>query len=130
MTAPWQQLDRKGAMAVEFALTVSILLALTFGMIQVGVLFIATAGLKHGIGEAARVSTLWPARTNEQITAELRAKVFGIDKSKLGTPIITRGQSQGIEYTEITASYVVPMDLFMIPLPSVTLTETRRSYVP
>lgn len=130
MIAYLSRLGRRGSIAVEFALTVPIMLALVFGIMQAGVLFFANAGLKNGVGEAARLSTLWPPRTDAQITAELRDKTFGIDKTKLPAPVITRGTSQGVPYAEISATYTVPIDLYVIALPSVTLQEKRRVYIP
>jgi Flp pilus assembly protein TadG len=130
MIAHLSRLGRRGSTAIEFALIVPVMAALVFGIIQAGVLFFANAGLKNGVGEAARLSTLWPPRTDAQITAELRTKAFGIDKAKLPAPVITRGTAQGVPYAEITATYTVPINLYVIALPSVTLRETRRVYIP
>lgn len=130
MIAHLSRLGRRGSTVIEFALTVPLLLALALGILQAGVLFFANAGLKNGVGEAARLSTLWPPRTDAQITAELKSKAFGIDKTKLPAPVITRGTSQGVPYAEITATYTVPINLYVISLPSVTLQESRRVYIP
>lgn len=117
-------------MAAEFSLTILVLMALMLGILQMGSLFYAYAGLKNGVGEAARFATLWPRRTDAQITAELKAKSFGLKAANLSAPVITHGISQGTDYTEITVVYAAPLDILLVPLPTVTLTETRRAYIP
>lgn len=124
------RLNRKGTAAAEFALVIPVLLILIFGTLQAGVLFYANAGLKNGVGEAARLATLWPRRTTGEITTQFRTMVYGIDRGALADPVITTGRSQGSDYVEITATYTVPLDLFFVPLPSVTLTERRRAFLP
>ena len=125
-----RKLGRSGSITAEFSLTVPILLALMFGIIQVGVLFFANAGLKHGLGEAARHATLWPRRTDAQIAAKVASAAFGINTAYLATPVITHGVSQGTDYTQIDVSYRVPLNIFFISLPTVTLTDSRRVFVP
>ena len=107
-----------------------LLFVLMLGLIQGGVLFLANAGLKSGVGEAARFATLWPRRTDTEITETLRSRAFGIDQSRLAAPVITRGFSQGAEYVEVSVVYSVPMDLYLNVLPPVRLTESRRAYIP
>lgn len=130
MIARWNRLGRSGAMAVEFGLTIMLLMTLIVAILQFGVVFIAWAGLKNGVGEAARFATLFPPRTDVQIVGELKAKSFGLQPANLSAPVITHGIAQGARYTEISVSYSAPLDLFLVPLPSVTLNETRRAYVP
>jgi Flp pilus assembly protein TadG len=130
MTARLIRRDRRGSTAVEFAITVPMLLALIFGTIQAGLIFVAIAGLKHGVGEAARLATLWPTRTDAQIRNELRAKAFGVKPANLSNPVITRSTSQGVPYAEISVSYTMPLEVFFLDLPDITLQESRRAYIP
>lgn len=123
------KLDRKGAAAAEFAIVVPVLLVLIFAVFQVGVLFFANAGLKHGLGEAARSATLWPRRNDAQIIAQFRSTVFGVDQQTLADPVITTGRIQGADYVDISVSYTVPLNLFVIPLSSITLTDQRRAFL-
>ena len=124
------RLDRRGSMVAEFALVVPILLTLTFGIIQAGVLFLANAGLKHSLGEGARLATLFPRRTDAQIIQRIEAAQFGLNPAYLATPTISHGVSQGSDYTDISVSYTVHLDLLVTALPAVTLTERRRAYSP
>jgi Flp pilus assembly protein TadG len=130
MTGRLPRLDRKGSVVVEYALTVPVLLALLFGTIQAGILFIAVAGLKHAVGEAARTATLWPPRTDQQLTQAVRDKAFGINPANLTVNTVARGEARGTPFVDISASYTVPMDFFVIRLPAVTFEERRRVYVP
>ncbi|WP_207792570.1 TadE/TadG family type IV pilus assembly protein [Sandarakinorhabdus glacialis] len=117
-------------MAAEFALIIPILLVLIFGIFQIGIVFFANAGLKHGLGEAARTATLWPARSDETLASAVRSQSFGIVQAQLENPVVTHGVSQGAPYTEIAVTYTVPVSLLFIDLPSVTLTDRRRVFIP
>jgi len=124
------RLGNSGSVLAEFSLVVPILLLLIFGIFQVGVLFLANAGLKHGLGEAARLASLFPARSDAEIAARVANASFGIDRARLAEPVITHGISQGAAYTEISVRYTVPMNIVVVTLPSITLTDRRRVFVP
>nr|WP_310522567.1 pilus assembly protein [Polymorphobacter sp.] len=117
-------------MTAEFSLTIPVLLVMFFGLFQVGTLFIANAGLKNGIGEAARLATLYPRRSDDTIIQRLRSASYGINSANLTNVVISHGIAQGTDYTEISASYTVPMNMLVVTLPSITLSESRRVYVP
>jgi hypothetical protein len=50
--------DTRGAVLVEFTVTVSFFLVLTFGLIQAGLLLWTRAGLQHGVEYAARCASV------------------------------------------------------------------------
>jgi Flp pilus assembly protein TadG len=55
--------NRSGATAAEFALTLPLFLAFVFVFFGIGAVFWANAGLRNGVGEGARVATLFPRAT-------------------------------------------------------------------
>ncbi len=48
--------DRRGASAIEFAIAAPLLVTLVFGVMETGMLYNASTGLKHGVNEAARIA--------------------------------------------------------------------------
>jgi TadE-like protein len=50
--------DTRGAALVEFTVTVSFFLLLTFGLVQAGLLLWTRAGLQHGVEYAARCASV------------------------------------------------------------------------
>lgn len=121
--------DGRGAAAVEFGILAPVLILMIVGIAQFGILFMANAGLRHAVGEAARHATIYPRPSDEQILAVLQDRRFGLDAARLGTPRITHGVSDGANYAEIELSYSVPLDFIFFTGPEVTLTETRRAFV-
>jgi Flp pilus assembly protein TadG len=121
-------LDRRGAGAIEFALTAPVLLIMIIGMAQIGILFEANAGLQHALGEAARYATIYPTPDETAIKAKVNAKKFGLRTSGITGPTVTPGTNSGAAYVDISMSYSVPLDFIVFTGPSVTLSATRRAY--
>jgi Flp pilus assembly protein TadG len=122
--------DRRGATAAEFALTVPLLLMILVAFVQVGVLFFANAGLQNAVGEAARAATLWPRRTEAQIEQELMDSRFGLNADLMDEPVFTYGREGGQDFVEITVTYTPNLNFIFFEVPGVTLTQTRRAYLP
>ena len=51
--------NERGAAAVEFALSVPVLVSMIWGIFQLALLFEANAGIQHALGEGARYATLY-----------------------------------------------------------------------
>lgn len=121
--------DRRGISAVEFAILAPVLLGAIIGAAQMGILFLAQAGLRNAVGEGARCATLWPRPTDTVIQSRIARNRFGLDTSHLSTPTLTYGTDSSATYLQISATYSVPLDfVFYHPNP-ITLTETRRVFV-
>jgi Flp pilus assembly protein TadG len=114
---------------VEFALSAGILMFLLVGMAQVGMLFMANAGLRHSVGEGARLSTIYPAPSDSTIIAKVRATRFGVNSGNVTAgPTVTHGTENGASYTQVSMTYSVPLNFIFFQIPGVTLTETRRAF--
>lgn len=125
--------DQKGAAAVEFALAIPVFLVMIIGTMQMGMLFLANAGLNSAVEYGARVASIYfppPGVTDAQIQARISAGEYGLNASRLSAPTITHGTDNGSNYVDISMSYQQPMDFVFFQLAPVTLTETRRAYVP
>ena len=122
--------DRRGSAAIEFALLCPFLFLLIIGFAQVGILFIANAGLRHAVGEGSRYATIYPSPTDAQVIELMRSKRFGLNPAYIVEETVVRGKDTGVSYAELTASYAVPLNFFFFKGPSVKLRVSRRAYFP
>ncbi len=120
--------DRAGSPSVDFALTLPALVVVTLGVMQLGIAFLANAGLRNAIEAGARYATVYPYPTDSAIQTKVRTSAFGLDPSQLSTPTITRGTSNGENYVDVTATYPVRFNLIFITTPALTLSYSRRAY--
>ena len=121
--------DVRAASAVEFALSAGILVLVLVGLAQVGMLFMANAGLRHAVGEGARLSTIFPTPSDSTIIAKVNSSRFGVNPAYISAgPTVTHGTENGATYTQVTMSYSVPLNFVFFSVPAVTLTETRRAF--
>lgn len=124
------RLARSGATAAEFALTLPLMTVVIFAMLQLGMAFWANAGLQNGIGAAARTATLWPARSDSEIRTALTNNMFGVDASKLSTPVLVRGTSGTQKFVDISVTYQTSFNMIFFTVPGITFNHTRRAYIP
>lgn len=121
--------DERGTSAVEMALSLPILLTFIFGIMQVGMVMAADAGMQHALGEGARLATLYPTPTDTAIKDKISAKVFGtyVGSYAVSDPVTTTvGTSK---YKQLQVSYsVTPNFLFFSGQP-ITMTRTKRVYL-
>lgn len=121
--------NARGATAVEFALSAGILVLMLVGLAQVGILFMANAGLRHAVGEGARLSTIFPTPEDSTIIAKVASTRFGVNPAYITAgPTVTRGTENGASFIEVSMTYSVPLNFIFFQIPGVTLTETRRAF--
>lgn len=82
--------DRRGSPSVDFAMTMPALILVTIGMMQLGIAFLANAGVRAGVESGARFSsvltdpnapTTYP--TDSEIWTNVKSHLFGVNA--LGT---------------------------------------------
>jgi Flp pilus assembly protein TadG len=123
--------NERGASAVEFAIAVPVLLILIIGIIQLGILFMANAGLQQAVEEGARYATIYPSPDSSAIIARVNDRRFGLDAANVTGPSVTPGTtSDGINYVDVTMSYSAPLNFVFFETDPVTLSHTRRAYQP
>ena len=120
--------DRTGSPSVDFALTLPALVLLTLGIMQLGIGFLANAGLRNAVESAARYATVYPYPTDAQIQARVTSSAFGMNTAQISTPTVTRGTANGENYVEVTATYPVKFNFIFFTTPTITLTYTRRAW--
>lgn len=122
--------NERGASAVEFAIAVPVLLILIIGIIQLGILFMANAGLQQAVEEGARFATIFPNPDDSAIIARVNDKRFGLNAANVTGPSVTHGTSNGVSYVDVTMSYSAPLNFVFFETDPVTLSHTRRAYQP
>ena len=123
--------DEQGAAALEFALSVPVLIMMIWGIFQVGLLYEANAGIQHALGEGARYATLYPTPTDTQIGARISAKVFGTNNGTFSPPSVTTPASTVCTNCKLLAvSYTTPMNFLFMTGPTVTVSRSKVVYLP
>ena len=126
--------NEKGASAVEFVLAFPVLMIFIIGILQLGVLFSANAGLRQAVEEGARLATIFPIPDDTEIDAQITARVsnskFGLVASRITGPTVAHGTSNGVNFVDVSMSYSVPLDFVLFTTAPVTLSYTRRAYQP
>ena len=122
--------DRSGATAAEFALTLPVWAMLIFGFFTMSRVYFGRAGVLNGLGEAARVATLWPRRPVADMQAAFNQRTFGLIGSETPTVTFVDGTTNGQDYVDITVTYTPQIDLLFTSVAPVTLTYQRRAFRP
>ena len=125
--------DERGAGAVEFALSVPVLITMIYGIFEFCQLYEANAGMQHALGEGARFATLCVptstgcnAETNDDIKAKMNAKLFG----PVGGTFNVQDVVDGTNSKTLTITYTRTMNFLLFTGPAVTLTRSKLVYTP
>lgn len=128
----WRKLARneQGASAIEFAVAAPILILLIVGMIQLGIVFYANAGLQQAVEAGARYATIYPVPSDSEIQTTALDSGFGMKASNITGPTIVHGTTNGVSYIDLSMSYQLPLNFGLFETPPITLSYTRRAYQP
>ncbi|HYZ47396.1 MAG TPA: TadE/TadG family type IV pilus assembly protein [Sphingomonas sp.] len=121
--------DQAGSPAVQFALAAPTLLLLVIGIIQLGLLFSAYAGMASAVNEGARFATIYPTPTDDQIIAKMNQKKFLVQDARMTVAAPVHATANGVQYVELTMTYSAPLNFVFFSTPAVTLRQTRRAYL-
>ena len=118
----------RGSAAVEFAMVAPVLLALVMGILQLGMLFYANAGLHQAVEVGARYATIYPRPSDKDIAALVLNSGYGMQADRIERPTLRRGTVDGTAYVDIRMGYSVPLNFIFFDLGPVKLEHTRRAY--
>jgi Flp pilus assembly protein TadG len=125
--------DNRGAAVIEIAIVLPVLILFIYGIFQIGILYQANAGMQHALGEGARFATLCKpvtggcnVATDADITAKMNAAVFGTRPGTFTIPAPTTVN----RVMTLTVNYSQPMNFLFFPGPTVTLSRTKKIYLP
>ena len=109
--------SERGSVMVEFALVVSILFLILFGIIQFGMVFNAQLSLNYAAREGARLAALPGGQSNSQIISSMNECVppyitLSASNISFSPAIRTRGQPVAVT---ISYTYAVPVTMGVLP---------------
>ena len=124
--------NEDGAAAIEMAIALPVLVAMIYGLFQVGLLYQANAGMQHALGEGARYATLCitsgstcTAPTDTQIKTRISSKLFG----KGDGTFTVNDPVPGTGYRDLSVRYSKKMNFLFFNGPTITLNRSKRAYV-
>lgn len=117
--------DEDAAAAIEMAFALPIFLMLVWSVFELGQVFRAVAGMQHALGEGARLATIYPTPSDDDIKTRISAEVFGDGPGEFAVadPVIGTG------YKDLSVTYTQKTDLLFLKGPTVSLTRSKRVYV-
>ena len=127
--------NEDGAAAIEFAMSVPVLITMIYGIFEFSQLYEANAGMQHALGEGARFATLCVptstgcnAETNVDIKAKMNAKLFGPVGGTFNVqdPV----DDATTNFKTLTVTYTRTMDFLFFTGPAITLTRSKVVYTP
>jgi hypothetical protein len=95
----------RAATAIEFALVAPVFVMLIVGIAQLGLVFMASAGLHNAVAQGARRATLFPRPTPAQVSTSVNAAKFGLDPRGLSTPVVNYNTTASPNYADVQMSY-------------------------
>jgi hypothetical protein len=122
--------DDRGAAVIEMAFALPALIILIWAIVQLGMAFRAISGIQHSLGEGARLATIWPQPTDEQIQDRMSDVVYGIEPGTFTIHPPAAGLSSAAEpYLDLKVTYTQPTNLLLLPGPTITVERTKRVWV-
>lgn len=122
--------EERGASALEFALVAPAFISLLVGISQLGIFFLANAGLHNALAEGARYATLYPRPNETQIKAKINASRFGLNPANVTLSPLVYGTANSSPYADMTMSYRLQLNFIFIDTDPIMLTKSRRVYLP
>ena len=121
--------DRRGAAAIEMAFALPALIILLWMIVQLGLVFRAMSGIQHGLGEGARMATLYPKPDDDAIQNKIEAAVYGIGPGNFNIEEPVTGTADGANYMDLRVTYTQETDLLLIPGPDISVSRSKRVWI-
>jgi Flp pilus assembly protein TadG len=121
--------DRRGAAVIEMAFALPVLIVMMWMLVQLGLVFRAMSGIQHGLGEGARMATLYPKPADEAIHDKIEAAVYGIGPGNFVIEDPVTGTADGATYLDLKVTYTQETDLLLIPGPDISVARSKRVWV-
>ena len=119
--------NERGAAVIEMAFALPALVILIWGIVQLGLMFRAMAGIQHALGEGARLATIWPQPTDDAIEAKMGEVVYGIEPGNFTIHPPSPGLTgAGEAYLDLQVSYTQPTNLLLLPGPTISVSRSKR----
>ena len=121
--------DRRGAAIIEMAFALPVLIIMMWMIVQLGLVFRAMSGIQHGLGEGARMATLFPKPADDLIHDRIEAAVYGIGPGDFTIEDPVTGTADGANYMDLRVTYTQETDLLLIPGPDISVSRSKRVWI-
>ncbi len=118
--------DEKGAAVIEMAFALPALIIMMWAIVQLGLVFRAMSGIQHGLGEGARLATIYPKKTDATIKTKISDAVYGIGPGNFTVADPVAGVLDGANFLDLKVTYTQNTDLLLIPGPTINVTRSKR----
>ena len=115
-----------GAAAIEMAFALPIVVLFIWVIVQLGLVFRATSGIQHALGEGARLATVWPEPSTADVKARVEEAVYGIGPGDFEVPDPVPGGDCDDSCIDVTVNYTQETDLLLFPGPTIEVSRTKR----
>lgn len=121
--------NERGAAVIEMAFALPILVLMLWMLVQLGLIFRAMSGIQHGLGEGARLATLFPQPDDDAIHDKIEAAVYGIGPGHFTIADPVPGTADGANYLDLSVTYTQSTDMLLFPGPDISVTRSKRVWV-
>ena len=124
-----KRFDQRGAAVIEMAFALPVLIMMMWMIVQLGLVFRAMSGINHGLGEGARLATLYPQPDDDAIKTKISEAVYGIGPGSFAIEDPVEGVDLGANYLDLQVTYSQNTDLLIVPGPTISVTRSKRVWV-
>ena len=121
--------DNRGAAVIEMAFALPALIVLLWMIVQLGLVFRAMSGIQHGLGEGARMATLFPKPTDTAIRTKISDAVYGIGPGSFVIANPVSGTADGATYMDLQVTYTQSTDMLLFPGPTINVSRSKRVWI-
>jgi hypothetical protein len=121
--------SERGAAVIEMAFALPALIMMMWMIVQLGLVFRAMSGIQHGLGEGARLATLFPQPDDEAIHDKIEEAVYGIGPGHFDISEPETGEADGATYMDLEVTYTQSTDLLIIPGPDISVSRSKRVWI-
>jgi Flp pilus assembly pilin Flp len=121
--------NERGAAVIEMAFALPALIMLMWMIVQLGLVFRAMSGIQHGLGEGARMATLFPKPSDTAIHDKIAGAVYGIGPGNFDISPPVTGTADGATYMDLEVTYTQSTDLLIIPGPDISVSRSKRVWI-
>lgn len=116
---------QSGSAAVEFALTMPVLISVMLGIMECGRLYWTSHAISQAVNDTSRYAMIHTSITNLEITDRVKSVVMGINSSDLAVTITT-DTANGKNFMTIQANYSFQPLSGYVNLGTIQISESSR----
>lgn len=123
--------DERGVAVIEMAFALPILITMIWMFVQLAQVYRALAGIQQALGEGARLATIWPTPTPQDIHDRIEESVYGIGPGDFDVemPEIENDGTETGNYYDLKVTYNQETNLLFVPGPDISVVRTKRVWV-